>query len=333
MGGGSEGHHSQGDPDLERIGRSRTLPSRRNPRSSPLGSRRWLLENLEHSLPAIIVGTVCVGLGIWFNATEVHALANHPSFWSLLIAAGATIAGGGVALTLVDDETHESPFAVPDGYVVVERSRIEALQQALAARTPRPAPVTPPPESSGAPAPRHTAGVTPAVRPSILVDDRLVRELSENVLREARARSQGETSASHPPASGLGEVRPSTPVDNHPGTPRRADDSSGATAHPRPPLAPSPSQVPPRAIEPAKGLESMLQLLEKGAAQIRPRVRPPISRPMAVCVSCSAPVEAYSEQVCVSCNLPLCDTCLDRSVDAGHPAICPSCEGRSQRPA
>ena len=88
----------------------------------------WLRENLEHSLPFLVVGAACLGLAIWMRASEVHSFGLRMPLWTLLAAIGVTVGAGGLALTLVEEPDEHLPEGHSD-LVMVEREVWEKLQE------------------------------------------------------------------------------------------------------------------------------------------------------------------------------------------------------------
>jgi hypothetical protein len=113
--------------------------------SSPPSTFSSLHENLEHSLPFVLAGALCLGIGFWINATTPHT-AGHPSLWLLLVAIGASVVGGGIALTFVSGDEQAAAGLIDERFVLVERSEWERLQGPSLAETGGMAPSVPPSE-------------------------------------------------------------------------------------------------------------------------------------------------------------------------------------------
>jgi len=88
----------------------------------------WLRENLEFSLPFLLAGGVCLGLGLWIRTTQAAHAAGHLSVWLLMVAIGVAVLGGGVALTFVAEEPSGIGPPEDDRYVLVDRTDWERYQ-------------------------------------------------------------------------------------------------------------------------------------------------------------------------------------------------------------
>lgn len=271
-------------------------------------------ENLEYSLPFLIGGVLLIAVGLWFGFAHVHPAGARGAFWLLLVGLGITMLGGGLALTYSEPpESTPSPSLSGD-YVRIPRSEwlrwqeegsppfgrppereIPAWQETEPTSTDRPEPsATPshPPAGPSVPlSAAPTSGVTtspPPVATSGLANDaELVARVSDELLRAPR------------------------------------DPWNEATV---PSPAPSPSQQPAWREDPVQLLEAELASLQREpqAPQV-PRGSPVPPRSLERCIGCGSPTTSYSEQVCVMCDRPLCDVCLERSVADGRPSVCPFC--------
>lgn len=294
------------------------------------GSPSWLRENLEYSFPILLGGALCVGLALWLDATQAHALGSRLPLWPLVGAVGATLVGGGFALTVVE-EVPAAPYPEGDGYLLVERSEWDRLQRIAApARPPSPVP------GLGAKAPGAAAasGGAPADRalPQASIDPRLVEQVSEELLRSVPPLSV--PSPSEPPAARAPVPGVTAPAPAAMPSPQPRPVAPPPTTATRP-LAPPATVVPPSPPPPAwredalGEFEAVLSQLDRERASPPAKVGAPRPSSFATdrCVTCGALVSSYSEQICVACDRPLCDRCLDRTALEGHPAVCGNCQG------
>ena len=287
----------------------------------------WVRENLEQGLPFLVTGAVLVVVALWLDLGRAHEFGSRLSLWFLLVAVGTTLGVGGLALTLVEEPA--APDLVPpmDGYVLVERSEWDRLQADTAqppAVEPAPEPIpewmeSPPP--SDAPVPAQATPLAPP--PS---DPALVAKASADLLRGISG-TDARPSPGTPARTGVSrnqEIRPDAAAKV---TAETATSTPSPPAGVTPPAVVHPSAGPPIwQEEPFRELESVLTQLEADAS-LKVRARP-VAPPNAVpeqCASCGNWVKVYSEQSCVVCGRPLCDSCLDRSIDAGRPSICRDC--------
>lgn len=112
----------------------------------------WLAENLEQGLPFLIGGGLCVGLGIWFALHSTLGVTARPPLWLLLAAVGATLGGGGFALSVVEEPTAETGFDGTGEYVLLPRSEYQRwLRGESPARPPKPVVAPEWDESAGLP--------------------------------------------------------------------------------------------------------------------------------------------------------------------------------------
>jgi hypothetical protein len=292
-------------------------------------SRSWLRENLEHSLPFLLAGALCVGLAVWLHLGPPHLVGSRLSLWMLLAAVGVTLAGGGLALTLVDEPHAQGTVDRAGDYVMVTRSEWEHWQGGSAPPTdgaPRREPSQPWDESDA-----EVVGGSPSPSPTptgAAYDPALVATVSADLLRAQRSpAASGPTgpavvpvAAARPEApQGGGSIpgsAPEVPKAPSPGPARGGE----AGPKPRPPIAPAWQE------DAIHDLESVLEQFGGDATARLPSAAPP--RPQASmdrCVACGAAVTGYSEQACVVCDRPLCDRCLEQSVAEGRPAVCPLC--------
>lgn len=283
----------------------------------------WLRENLARSLPVLVVGGLGVVIAVWLDASHVHLLSSRLPFGLLLGAVGGTLLGGGVALTIVEEPT--PAFApVPEGYVVVERAAWERLRADL--EPPWQEGVEPTPEVLY-PVPGPDAGIGPTTSP-----------VGRSHARVASEEARGTTPRRPPSAPATPAAPPVTPSGPPPtlavGLAEAAAPASAAppVPPPRPPAgAPFPASPPPRPSsheELIREFEAVLSRLDR-APLPTPRTATPQrpSRTTDRCLACGALVTAYLEQVCVVCDRPLCDRCLDATIVAGHPSVCEGCQG------
>jgi hypothetical protein len=294
-----------------------------------LRSQSWLRQNLEHSLPFILGGALCVGLAVWLHLGPSHAAGSRLSLWILLAAVGVTLAGGGLALTVVDEPQAQGTPDREGDYVMVARSEWEQWQSGGApppegaphAEPPQPWDETNPEVVSGSPSP-------PSAPTGAAYDPALVATVSEDLLRAQRSPgASGPTGPAEVPVAterfeapqgggpALGRV-PEVPKAPSPAPARGGE----AGPKPRPPIAPVWQE------DAIQELESVLE--QFGGEMTAKTPRPALPRPQASidrCIACGAAVTGYSEQACVVCDRPLCDRCLERSVAEGRPAVCPLC--------
>lgn len=306
------------------------LPARARPSGGPDArttaepSRSWFRRNLEHSLPFLIVGAVCIGLAVWLAASSPHSGGHRLALWVLLAAVGATIGGGGAALTFVDEPETPEPVAEDGAFVRVSRDVWDRFQQARVAAVAQPwdedtEEVAAPPAAESPGTPEEPAVQTVPDEPTL--DPSMVAEASEALL------ASPPPSVVAPPAPPPPTPVPAVPPD----PPRAAAPPPPAPPAPRPAPAPAPvtssgSSRPAWQEQSIQELESMLAQLEKPAAS--GSAAPSAARPapgLEPCVGCGAAGNVYSEQVCVVCTGHLCDNCMEQSVADGRPGICPNC--------
>jgi hypothetical protein len=298
-------------------------------RSIPLdpGARSWLKENLERSLPFLLGGALCVGLGVWIDVSRAYEGVSRFPFGLLLASVGVVLCGGGSALTLVEEADLTEVGTPRDGYVVVPQAEWERLRgEANVPYVSKVAGAATPVASAGA------VGVREGIRhPSpVGVDPALVSQVSDDLVRGARATSQPpaptpeSSTAPGPPASAASPTGPGGI-----GTPPALSRSRGGT-RPLSSLSPAPAAMDSTTLQEAAihEFESVLsELGQAPAAAPTAPSRPPPSSATDRCVSCGALVTAYSEQICVVCDRPLCDKCLDQTALEAHPAVCAACHG------
>ncbi len=288
---------SEARPTVTRRLRSSPRPETERRTAPP----RWWRENLEHSLPVLIVGGALVGLSVWLAVTAPHGQSGHLPLWPLVLAIGLVLAGSGAALTLVD-ETGEA--GDDDRFVRVDRADWERLQSSR--RTPAPwdestiSPAAPAAARAPAPAvprPRAPAPAPQAASPSAAADD-MVRELSALLASEgpsppapAAALAPSPISSLTPPKAASAPFQPASPA---------------ATRPPDPPA--KPLAIPP-------------PWSEAPAAPNSPAEKPG----PAECAGCGEPTESWAES-CVTCDRPLCSDCQNESFSEGRPGLCPSCD-------
>lgn len=242
--------------------------------------------------------------------SHLHLLPSRLPFGLLLGAVGGTLLGGGVALTIVE-EPEAAPTAVPEGYVVVERSMWERLQ----AQEPppwqedvEPSAELPPTGVEPLPGGAVETGPGPTPRP-------------RGALSHGSAATPGGASGPPPTlAQGLAEAATRAPP-----APATPPSRPSAGAAPRP----APESQPQLHDEMIREFESVLARLRR--EPVVPAIPPPsVYRPSRTtdrCLACGTLVTAYLEQVCVVCDRPLCDRCLDATIVAGHPSVCDGCQG------
>ena len=301
----------------------------------PEHDRRWLRENLEHSLPFVVGGAVCLALAIAILAGHPHAAPGRPQLWALLAGLGITLEGGGVVLTIVEDPSEAGKGTVADEYIQVLRSDWERLQ---------PYRETPPDEQElGEPSEADYREPGPVVVPAVAssptqppapFDALSVARASDQLLAQP-ARAVGASPAP-PPSSPTPAARAEPPASSAP--PSSWPPAPGVQAPTPPAAVRSPPPPPIWQEEPIQELESLLAQLEAAKAGPDRPIAPPPSPaalpsrappPTDRCVSCGTSTVAYSEQTCVVCGRALCDRCLEQSVLALRPSICPACHTSS----
>jgi len=292
-----------------------------------VGARSWLRTNLEHSLPFLVGGGVCIGLAAWMDVSQLHVVSSRLSLWTLFAAVGLTLGGGGVALTLVEEPPVPGQTGEAGDYVLVARAEWEewrahqeSAHQPWSESTEEEVPVVPAPE----PVELLPTTSGPAGPPGY--DATLVARASADLLEQARSPTtpvpptQGSPTAAPVPTGGSPDPRGPAPA-TRPTGPSKEPTGTAPGRPPAPPAAPPAWQE-----EPNPELESVLQQLEHAAALLPSARTPrPAAAPVERCVSCGGQVTAYSEQSCVVCERPMCDTCLEQSVVDGRPSVCPTC--------
>ena len=287
--------------------------------------RPWLRENLEHSLPFVLAGAVCIVLAAWLALGMDHAIGVRESFVALLAAVGVTLSVGGAALTLVQEPDPELSAPPGSDLVLVARSEWEEWQRERSSRRP-PVPSAPRPSVATVPRPPVAPGPITTVpsRVTLPVDAASVARASQQLLSGSATSSSplAVPSIAPPPKAAPAAVkvtaRPSTPT-----PPTRPPEVVRQVVSP--PVVPTPAP-PIWQEEPIHELESVLAELQRdetGLTARIPRREPTV--PSERCVGCGGEVTAYSELVCVVCGHALCDTCLEKSVLEQRPAICPKC--------
>lgn len=297
--------------------RTRASPARPPRPESDVGALR---RRLEGSLPALMGGVLCVGVAALLAVEHLRVDDARIPVWLLIGAVGSILLGGGFVLTLVEEPTPGLALGSPGDYVLVPRATWERFLQSPAARVP--STVAPPPstELRGIPSIGTSAGPEPAANPPVPED--LVSAVSSEILADARTPSE-------PPELAATTTLPSA-------TPPAVASPAIVRNEQRPvPAAPAPPTPPARAAPgaqlsppkpPSPQLESVLTLLERAEASVRSRMGASSTDPVRErCIGCGAPVSTYSEQVCVGCDRPLCDRCIDRTAADGHPQMCDSC--------
>ncbi len=311
MGGAQSSRPAPSDPGRAgRRGAHRTL---RLPSAPP-----WVRENLERSLPILVVGGFCVGLAAWLDAAHLHAFGSRLPLWTLVAAVGGTLVGGGSALTLVEEPSPLTEAGVPEGYVLIptdEWARLNGLPGPTTIEAwdeeSLPEPATPSIASPAETGPTRTVPVDP-----LAVAQASAELVARPTVRSAAA--EPILPASEPPAPQPSQsASVFTPISPVPAPVRE-------TTSPAPANVVEPSTVPP-----TPEFRDVLALLERAEASVRSRIAPPpLSEARDRCTGCGAPVSTYSEQVCVMCDRPLCDRCVDRTAEAGHPQLCDPCHAR-----
>jgi hypothetical protein len=285
----------------------------------------WFRENLQHSFPILAVGAFCVGIAVWLDLVHLHAFGSRMPLWTLVAAVGVTLVGGGSALTMVE-EPPEPAAAIPAGYLLVSQHEWDSLIQA--AGTP-PVPAAAPPEVwQEAPEIVEEPLAPEAIAPSFAVDPDAVARASADLVGVAPA-SEPESLVAQPAAA-------ATAQDQEP-------LAAPPSASPPEPPAPEPPRVEPavprvtlpsveRAVPSPTTTEfqNVLNLLERAEVSVRSRITPELgpAQPRDRCTGCGLPVSTYSEQICVMCDRPLCDRCVDRTAEAGHPQMCDACHAK-----
>jgi hypothetical protein len=312
---------------------------------SPPSTPSWLRENLEHSLPFVLAGGLCLGVGFWIDATTVPA-PGHPSLWLLLVAVGAVVVGGGVALTFVSEEPDGPAAPSDERFVLVDRAEWERLRSPV---------TTEAVEASSVPPSDYLEDV-PASEPSPSEPppwDETEPERTAPVPPWAPSNTPPAASgpASFPSGPGLSRKEPDTP-------PRPASLTSPSldalgqgpvVTHPGPVSSPQPPSAPPRpsaaaSPSPPPGPEARSGLTPQEPApgrRLNPSVPGPPPSPLeaqfeelvselnAVAGPAEVPVPpaphrstltstiARSQNRCISCAGPL---------EEGSGSICVSCE-------
>jgi hypothetical protein len=300
----------------------------------PARDRSWLRENLEHSLPFVVGGAVCLGLAVAILAGHPHTAPGRPQLWALLAGLGVTLEGGGVVLTIVEDPSEAREGAAAAEYVQVLRSDWERLQPYRGTSTEEQGPEEPSEDGYGAGGPAAVPAVASSPsQPSASFDALSVARASDQLLAQpARAVGVPVPPPSSPAPTARAEPPPaSAPPSSWPPAPAvQAPTPSTAVRSPPPP--------PIWQEEPIQELESLLAQLEAAKAgpdrPVAPAAVPATlpsraPQPMDRCASCGVSTVAYSEQTCVVCGRALCDRCLEQSVAALRPSICPGCHASS----
>ncbi len=283
----------------------------------------WLRENLEHSLPFLLVGGCCVALAVWLHGTGLHVFGSRLPIWPLFAGLGVTFAGGGAALSVVEEAGPAPSAPDPARFVVVPRADWEQLVAQLPTIEGAEAPLEEPIPAAPLALARSLAASSGA---AISVDPAEVQEASEELLRENPPPTEEPT----------GTPRSGTPDELHalPPTPAPEPKASFPPTDERPTLVPPGSGgLPARPDESLAELESILTGMGPAAAPAGPSAPSVPSRSTDRCVTCGTLVTAYSEQICVRCDRPLCDACLDLTALEGHPAMCSSCHASVPGPA
>ena len=280
----------------------------------------WWRQNLERSLPILLVGVVCLGIALWMYTSHSGPQGTRAPFWALLFAVGLVLALGGVALTLVEEPTDEqAPEAAPrtppsedPRYVRVDRYEWDRVRRQAAVNAPWD-------ESLGGlhhldaegPIPSASERTTLAATGAIAgVDippesDLLVREISD-LLVTPPDRSSAASDAEAEGSTGIPE--PAWPEPRS-----RSEPEIEMVVAP-----PSPATV---AEEPPER-----------EVWVATRPEPPTTvptgaphRPRPPCVSCGGVVSSMDEN-CVVCDRPMCQACQDRAFNEGRPGLCPECD-------
>jgi hypothetical protein len=281
--------------------------------------RLWWAQNLEHSLPILIAGVAFVGIAIAVHLSYPSGGASRFSLWTLLVAIGIVLAGGGFALTIVEEPekgtgaTDLLAESSPDGeYVRVDRSEWERIRQQAALRAPWDESLTAPlSRPMGATARLPAIGTPPAGSANaesadpVSVGSDLVQEISEMLLTSA------------PPSA------PDSP---------RPQSRPGAEGAPQTPLADrlAKPQAAPAAFEEsgvsAAAASDRREVWEESERDVSTSSRPRPSRPPTTsCAGCGGLVREDDDS-CVVCDRPMCSGCHDRAFEEGHPGLCPECE-------
>jgi len=271
-----------------------------------------LRENFERSLPVLAGGALCLGVAAVLVHGPAHLLGLRLPIWPLLGAVGLTLVGGGCALTISEEPPPAGPDLSGGEYVLVNRgvwldlqSAVVQARRAAAESVAQPPWAETPVERNGESAPLWVA---PAV-----VDTLAVESASRELLREAHPRTvtpgqQQRTGPSSPPAA-LGTL-----------------PSTQGVASPTRPMPTTGPGAPSGPVAPTQEFASVLSLLERAEASVRTRLHR--TAPVGAhdrCISCGISVSAYSEQLCVMCDRPLCDRCVDLTAASGHPQMCDTC--------
>jgi len=353
--------------------RTRTLGSRLRNLGGGAGGRSsatrrtpsWFHENLEHSLPFMLAGGLCLGIGFWIDATTAHT-PGHPSIWLLLVAVGATVVGGGVALTFVSEETEPSAEVIENRFVMVDREEWERLHGPEVTEAPPVTPGSPAEYLEDAPPTPESPDAPPPWLESEPEPQPLPAAGSRGVTEEWGARVPARAAASatptaQPPLSARSydsaPVPPWAPVAGAPaqiGPPRGTPDPSvpaaslsqpasavaggppakpGTAAQARPELTGKPAAP---SISPAEeNLEELVSELNAIAgSQVAPTAPPPpsrtsltstIARSQNRCTSCARQLDEQRAVVCVSCETPLCSQCQEASTRKRGVALCTEC--------
>lgn len=280
----------------------------------------WLRQNLEQSLPILLAGAVCVVLAAWLDLGHAHPLGAHASFLFLLAAVGATLEGGGIALTLVEERGGLPGLPSDSDFVLVPRADWERWQEEKPEEFEAEVPGTPSAWPAAEEPPTTTAAATPRPPPRLPTQDvKLVAEASAALLR-----SQAGSGSTTPPGgarvAGEGTRTPAA----------GAAPGGGVPAGPRgsrPPAGPAPPPI--WQEDPMQELESVLAELARDRAGLASSAGPlGVGGALDRCAGCGAAVTAYSEQGCVLCGRPLCDACMEQSVTEHRSSTCSECASR-----
>jgi hypothetical protein len=294
-------------------------PAVRRGAASPVVTLR---QNLEHSLPFLAAGVLMVGVGVWFGFSHLHPAGSRGAFWLLVVGLGATLVGGGLALTISEPpDDVRGPTAYGD-YVLVPRSDWVRWQEEgyppfgqAGPGAPEPLPEPPiwqetEPEGAG-PGTTAPMSVAPVSSPA----------LSDTASVPTPPPSVAPAAAAPPPSANDSDLIAQV-----------SEELLRAPRHPWIEASVPPPPSPPSGVPAWR--EDAIQRLEAELAAIEPETQPPATHAptpvppgnMERCISCGGETTSYSEQVCVMCDRPLCDACLERSVAEGRPSVCPYCK-------
>jgi hypothetical protein len=250
-----------------------------------------------------------IALGLWLHFTHTGPQTRLP-FWALLVGIGAVLAGGGLALTLIEEVPEEEP---DDRFVRVDRDVWAKTQEQAALHAPwdESLPSPPPPPRRITPMRPNLAPVTDAEAPV----EPMIAAPSSAIVRE------------------LSDLLVGTPPPRKP-SPPAAPAAPPAAAAPPPAARPQPPTTPPELGKERGTTTPQIAVVPAYRSAVRPDpyvaprpVSPPPPAPRRVlsCVGCQKTVDETSD-ACVVCDRPMCSACYDLSFAQGRPGLCPECD-------